>query len=103
MERRLAEYDRMIERIKLAAAQIDILSEYDPDGKERRVQELFDSSHYDMVNEPTTESRKTMEKLIIKYDLEIGGYRRERPEIEQSEEVRKKLSELEELSDSCSD
>ncbi len=102
MERQLEEYDALIRQIRMAAAQIDVLSEYDqnPERKEERALRFFDSSHYGIEKIRINDSHRLMKKLISDFNLEIKDYRGIFPVLEEDEKVREKLRELERLGDS---
>jgi len=91
-------YEQMSrQRIEVASVQIDVLSHYDPDGKEKRMQELYDLSHKSIIDEQSERSLEEMDELIKKYEWELNLLRTEHPDTERSEDVRKKIRELERL------
>ena len=95
-------YEQMSRQyLGIAAIQIDLLSHYDSDGKERRTQELYDVSHQSMIEEQSEKSLEKMDELIRKYQGEIKEFREENPDVESSKKVRKKIRELEKLCSSC--
>jgi hypothetical protein len=94
-------YEQMSrQKLELAAIQINILTHYNPEGKERRVQELYDISHKSMIGEQSEKSIEEMENLIRRYKSEIKFYREKNPEIESSDKMMRKLEELR-LINSC--
>ncbi len=103
IERKQSIYERMShERIKVVCAQIDILGHYDPEGRERRVQELYNISHKSLIVEPSEKSIEEMDELVRKYQRELTDYRKRNPNVEERDEIKEKFGELEKLSGSCS-
>lgn len=90
------------ERIKVACVQIDILSYYDAENKERRFQELYNISHQALIDQQSERNVEKVDELITKFQDEIVRFREAYPNIEEAKEVREKLSELERLSSTSS-
>lgn len=96
-------YDKMArERIDIATAQIDLLSCYDPERKEKRIQRLYDVSHRSLIDEPSEKSIEEMERVIKEFKAELAILREESPDAEASEKIRNKIEALEKLLASCS-
>ena len=82
-------YTRMAElRLKIAAAQIDLLNHYDPKNKERRMEILY--KHRAIIESPSEKSIENMEELIRKYNCNISHFRQSHPNIENSQRVERK-------------
>ena len=91
-------YEQMSrQRLEVASVQVDILTHYDPEGKEKRVQELYDVSHRSIIDEQSEESLERMDELIKKYEWELNLFRTNRLDTEESDDVQKKIRELEKL------
>ena len=96
-------YEKMShERIKVVCAQIDILSYYNAENKERRFQELYTVSHQTLIDQQSERNVEEVDELITKFQDEIAKLRKVYPHIEEVEEIREKLSELERLSGTSS-
>lgn len=96
-------YEKMsYERIKVISAQIDILNYYDSENKEKRFQELYNVSHQALIAQQSERSIEKVDALIVKFKGKIIRFRKVYPNVEEAEEVRKKLSELERLSSTFS-
>ena len=89
------------QRLKIAAAQIDLLNHYDAKNKERRMEILYKFSHRAMIEteseSPSEKSIENIEELIKKYNRNISYFRQIHPDVENSEDVRRKIKELEYL------
>ena len=91
-------YQQMSEKIiEIATTQIDILTHYFSQGRVKQLQELYDISHQSMIDLPSESSLEELEKVIDRFTDMINFYRIFLPEIENSEIVKGKLSELEKL------
>ena len=100
VENKQTMYEQMSrQRLEVASVQVDILTHYDPEGKEKRVQELYDVSHRSIIDVQSERSLEKMDELIKKYEWELNLFRTEHPNTEESEDVRKKIRELEKLCD----
>lgn len=91
-------YEQMSrQRLEVASVQVDILTHYDPDGKERRMQELYEVSYKSIIDEQSEQSLDEMAKLIKRYKSEISSFRTDYLDMEECKNLQEKISELEEL------